>query len=199
MAEARRYTDEEVKAIIERALDTQPAGEVAASHADLVSIGEQVGLSPAAIERAAEEVREGRLERDARSAITQRRRRWLLVHAAAYAVLNGLFFAVNALTTPGEWWSLFPIVIWGLALSLHAALALAVDPSMAAVERQRSKLAQARRAAERAARSGLRVAEVELENDANPYQQIDANSEGASVSTSEALNERQGSASKQRG
>lgn len=136
-----KYSDEEVRAIIERALSRSSSEAGGLSHADLLAVGEQVGVSPDAMSRAAEAVRAERLSRDAGAALSRRRRRWLAAHAAVFAVLNGLLFAVNAATTPGQWWVLFPIFFWGLALLLHAGLTFGVAPSPKAVARERHRLA----------------------------------------------------------
>ena len=120
MADARKYSDEEVRAILDRALESGGGDAGGLSHAELLAIGEQVGVSPEAMSRAAEEMLEAKRDAAAERASASRRRRWLAAHALVFAAINGLLFAVNALTTPGEWWVLFPVVFWGLALALHA-------------------------------------------------------------------------------
>src|SRR4051812_23413218 len=107
MADPRRYNDQDIQAIIQRALEQQGGATGDLSHADLVGIGEQVGVSAEALERAAGDVLEARRAAEATHNVTSARRRWLAAHAAVFAVINGLLFAVNALTTPGEWWFLF--------------------------------------------------------------------------------------------
>ena len=136
MADERTYTDDDIRAIVDRALQNRPGGEI--NHADLLSIGAQVGLSAAAIERAADELAAARLGEQAARQIKGRRRRWLAAHAALFAVVHALLFTVNALTTPGEWWVFFPLFIWGSALLLHAGLAfgLPVSPSRSQRERR---------------------------------------------------------------
>ncbi len=57
-----------------------------------------------------------------------------------FALINGLLFGVNALTTPGEWWALFPIFFWGLALAFHAGIGIVVAPSKGALKRERLRL-----------------------------------------------------------
>lgn len=141
MTDGRRYSEEEVRAIIDRALARETAGAGGLSHADLLSVGEQVGVSPSAMAKAAEEVRENRLEQAAAAAILGRRRRRLAVHAAVFAVINVLLFIVNAATTPGEWWVLFSVFFWGLTLLLHVALTFALGPSEAALARERRRQA----------------------------------------------------------
>jgi hypothetical protein len=143
MADERTYTDADIRAIVERALESQPGGAV--SHADLLSIGAQVGLSPATIEQAARELAESRLDEQSARQIKSRRRRWLAAHAALFTVIHALLFTVNFLTTPGEWWVLFPLFIWGLALLLHSALALALPVSTSRLQRERLDLERRRR------------------------------------------------------
>lgn len=140
MSDARKYSDDEVRAIIDRALKGGASG---VGHADLLSIGEQVGIPAEAMARAAAEERQARLEGEALTSIGARRRRWLGLHAAAFALLNGLLFGVNALTTPGEWWVLFPVIFWGLALALHGAVTFAAGASAGALERERRRLGSA--------------------------------------------------------
>jgi hypothetical protein len=140
MAPARQYTDDDIKAIIGRALESQAGGKGAVTHADLLAIGEQVGISPAAMEGAAREVLDSRLDAEARRRILGSRKRWLIVHAAVFAVINALLFTVNALTTPGEWWALFSVVFWGLFLGLHAGVALGAGVSARRQKRERARL-----------------------------------------------------------
>ena len=103
MTKDSSYDDAEVRAIISRALEEQPkAGGV--SHEDLLSIGSQVGLSRAAVEAAAHEVRATRLTTAAKGLVLARRRRGLFIHALVFALVNAFLFAINFLSTPGAWW-----------------------------------------------------------------------------------------------
>jgi 2TM domain len=147
MADERSYTDDDIRAIVDRALQSQPGGAV--NHADLLSIGAQVGLSREAIDQAARELAESRLDQQGARQIVGRRRRWLAAHAALFTVVHGLLFAINFLTTPGEWWVLFPLFIWGAALLLHSALVFAVPVSPARLQRERRDLERQRQAASR--------------------------------------------------
>jgi hypothetical protein len=137
MSSGPQYSDADVRAIIERAL-TRSGGSNGSdvSHEDLLSIGEQIGLTREAIEQGARELAEERQHNDARAAVAKRRRRWLALHGLLFALLNAVAFGVNALTTPGEWWSLFSIVPWGLALALHVALSFGLPISDSAIARQ---------------------------------------------------------------
>jgi plasmid stability protein len=141
MPDARKYSDDEVREILERALTGENADPTSITHGDLVAIGEQVGLTPEAMARAAREVTQAKLDGAATRSLKSRRRKLLGAHAALYAVINALLFTVNFLSTPGEWWFLFSVVFWGLALAAHAAVALGLGVSARSLERERRKLA----------------------------------------------------------
>jgi hypothetical protein len=160
MTKDPRYADDEVRAIVERALEAQPERNL--SHEDLLSIGAGVGLSSEAIERAAEEVRAARLSAGAKASVVARRRRALAIHAFVFLAINGFLFAINFLTTPGEWWFLFSVFAWGLGLLLHAGFGLfaGISPRRLAHEQRRQERlaappASAPQRAER--RRGVRV------------------------------------------
>lgn len=161
MSDSRRYTDEDIQAIIQRALEQQGGAKGELTHSDLLGIGEQVGVSTEAMERAAHDVLETRRVAQATERVRSSRKRWLAAHAAVFAIINGLLFTVNALTTPGEWWFLFSVVFWGLALAAHAAFALAAGVSVKRQQRERVRLDTEARAA---ANPQLRVANTEGED-----------------------------------
>lgn len=48
----------------------------------------------------------------------------LLGHAASYAMVNLMLFAINLLSSPGEWWFFWPLLGWGIGLASHAFSAL---------------------------------------------------------------------------
>ena len=157
MAEPPQYSDDDIKAIIDRALERQGGGHAGATHSDLLAIGEQIGVSAGEMEQAAREVRDTRLDTEATRRVLAGHKRWLLAHAALFAILNGLLFAVNALTTPGEWWVLFSVVFWGLALGLHTGVALGTGVSKNRVRRERALVEKER---DSSRRTQVRVAEA---------------------------------------
>lgn len=144
MSKDRSYGDDEVRAIIEHALKTQPASGL--SHDDLLAIGAGVGLSPAALESAAREVTDARLTKTATERVQSSKRRRVIAHAFVYLTVNGFLFAINYLTTPGQWWVLFPIFAWGIGLMLHAGFGLFSRASERSVTREKRRLLEATRA-----------------------------------------------------
>ena len=157
MPDPRRYSDEDIQAIIQRALEQQGASKGDLTHSDLLGIGEQVGVSADALERAAHDVLEARRTTEATQRVTSARKRWLTAHAVVFALINALLYTVNALTTPGEWWFLFSAVVWGLALSAHAAFALGAGVSAKRLQQERARVESEARVR---ARPQLRVPEA---------------------------------------
>jgi succinate dehydrogenase hydrophobic anchor subunit len=143
MSKDRSYGDDEVRAIIERALKAQPASGV--SHEELLAIGAGVGLSRAALESAAREVTDARLTETATARIVSRKRRCVLAHAFVYLTVNGFLFAINFMTTPGQWWVLFPIFAWGIGMLLHAGFGLFSRVSDYSLTQEKRRLLKAAR------------------------------------------------------
>ena len=42
------------------------------------------------------------------------------VHVGVYAIVNGALFAINMLTSPDTLWFFWPLIGWGIGLTLHA-------------------------------------------------------------------------------
>lgn len=164
MADDRSYKDDEVRAIIDRALKAQPEGGV--SHDELLAIGAGVGLSRATLESAANEVRTERLNAATIARVIAQRRRGILAHAFVFFAVNAFLLLINFLTTPGQWWALFPVFGWGLGLLLHAGFGLSktVSPERLQWEQRRLEKRKSRSAGSPPQRltergSGIRVAE----------------------------------------
>ena len=43
----------------------------------------------------------------------------LYSHVGTYFTVNGLLVLVNILTSPGEWWVLYPLIGWGVCLTIN--------------------------------------------------------------------------------
>ena len=43
----------------------------------------------------------------------------LYTHLGTYFIVNGLLFLVNVLTSPGDWWVLYPLIGWGVCLTVQ--------------------------------------------------------------------------------
>lgn len=148
MSDERSYKNDEVRAIIDRALAEQPQEGI--THDDLLAVGAEVGLSRTAMERAAREVQAASSVEEAKASVVSGRRRGLAIHAGVFAVLNAFLFAINYLTTPGEWWVLFSLFGWGLGLALHTVFGLSTSVSPRRLKRAQRRL-QLQRAEEHSA------------------------------------------------
>ncbi|WP_394843188.1 2TM domain-containing protein [Pendulispora brunnea] len=143
----RRYSDEEVRAILEMALkkdDKQGVG-----HDELLAAAAEVGISREAIEAAALELDDARGERQAREAILARRRKGLVAHLWPFVAVNAFLAAINLLTSPHVLWFLFPLLGWGLGMFFHARSALSKEISPKALAREFKRNEQQARKARR--------------------------------------------------
>lgn len=128
-ASGRRFSPEEAEEILRRALQRQP--EEGVSRDDLVAAAREVGVSERALLEAADEVERARTERVVTERLKVERRTGFMSHATAYAMVSVGLFLLNLLTNLAtvtdqvpRWWSMFPIVVWGVAVALHASRAL---------------------------------------------------------------------------
>ncbi len=158
---ARQFTPEEAEEILRRALQRQ--SETGISREDLLSAAREVGVSDQALLEAADEVERGRSERAVTERLRAEKRASLVSHATVYAVVSAGLFLLNLATNMAtvtdqvpRWWSLFPLVAWGIAVAVHAVRSLRnPEPSVEEVRSEVAREAQEARAveAERATRS----------------------------------------------
>jgi hypothetical protein len=156
----RRYTQEEVKAILQRAL-SRGGGERSEqlSHTDLVETAKEVGIEPATLERAIAEEAIARDEQALRAEWMGRRRSAIRGMVLSWAMVNAICLAVNLLAG-GPFWFLWVLVPWGIVVAF-SALALHGEPSpeqIAAVarRRERRRLREERRERRRLRRAQIR-------------------------------------------
>lgn len=118
----REYSTEEVGAIVRLALERQgPEGRI--SHDELLETAREIGVSAADIEEAVAE--EARI-RQARAEIGARRRRLkeqFIANLVSFVVVNAALFIVDRMTTGGTWFY-WPLLVWGVAVGVHAAVLL---------------------------------------------------------------------------
>jgi hypothetical protein len=155
MAKDGGYSEDEVRAIIDRALRNDLGGDV--SHDELVAVAGEVGISRDAIEDAAREIRATRQLDQVKQRVIQRRRRHLASHASTFAIVNLFLFAINFLTSPGQWWFVFPLLGWGLGLIFHARSGLSREVSQKQLAREQKRVHAERRFSEAELPSAERV------------------------------------------
>lgn len=143
-AMAKEYSRDEVQAVIARALK-QSAHVERISHDELLSIGAELGIDPAAMEAAASSAREDAELAAAREELRRKGRRGLVGHAIPFVMVN-LALLITNLIAGGAPWFLFCLFGWGIGMVFHAKAAFWPDPATLD-----------RRAHERVARSRERV------------------------------------------
>jgi len=115
----RRFSAEEVGELIDLAARLD---ELATSdglvYDDLLRVADEVGISPAAIERAVVEDRASRrrITKQARKRV--RRRMRFVRHTVVYAVVLSSLLLIDALNG-GGWWFYYVAALWGAALALQ--------------------------------------------------------------------------------
>jgi hypothetical protein len=134
MSTERRYSEQEVRAILERALRHDPTDGL--SHADLLDAAGEAGISRDAVEQAALEVEATRGLELARERIIARRRAGFFSHLWAYIGVQIFLIAINLLTSPQHLWFVFPLLGWGLGLFFSARHGLSKEVSERQLQRE---------------------------------------------------------------
>lgn len=122
MSEDREYTPEEVRAILQRAVELDDRRE-RFSRDELLAMAQEVGLSEEAVlaaERALRPTGKAAELAQARQAFIAERRLEFKQHLIAYACVNAFLLAINLIFSPGVWWFIFPLLGWGMGLAMHA-------------------------------------------------------------------------------
>ncbi|GEM_PF-530526 len=122
-SEDYRYSPEEVKAILNRAVELSTREE-GFSRSQLFDMARELGLSEELVLQAEEEwLARGEEEEERRQFIAKQRQE-LREHLVAFVIVNAAIVAINLLVTPSFFWAVFPIIGWGIGLAFHAAEAL---------------------------------------------------------------------------
>ncbi len=139
------YSREEVKAIIERAIDAQTARSDDVSHDELLAIGRELGLSGDALNAAAKDLRASREREAAEAEVRARARTGFLFHAIPFVLVH-VAAIVTWLTAGGPPWFLATLIAWGIGLAFHARQTFWPDPRVLDRKVQRHVERERRRA-----------------------------------------------------
>jgi len=118
----REYSTDEAGVIMRLALERQgPEGRI--SHDELLETAREIGVSAEDIEEAVAE--EARIRQAKAEIVTRRRqlKRQFIANLVAFVVVNAALFIVDRLTTGGTWFY-WPLLVWGVAVAVHAAVLL---------------------------------------------------------------------------
>ncbi len=158
---ARRYSEDEVRAILARAIDQQATGprdDGKLAFEDLLAAAQEVGVDTTTLREASRAVRlrdqesaELLDERAERDAWIRRKRRSFKRHLGVYLIVNAAFFMLGVFTH-GLPETLMPGLFWGIGLGIHGLRAFMADEDewREARDRQRQIEAKRRRREERA-------------------------------------------------
>jgi hypothetical protein len=117
--ENRRFTSDEVTAIVRRALEGR-GGQDDVSYQDLEEIARQSGISRDALLRAIDAEEEtGEIDR-AQDEWKRQRRQNFFGHLRAYVIINGALALINLFTT-GYPWVLWCALAWGIGLAFDVS------------------------------------------------------------------------------
>lgn len=116
---ATRFSDDEVREILQRAIDRNANHGGSTGSAELMEIAAELGVSQDDVSAAIAEVTQGReLQREV-AAIQEERRHSLRSSVATWFLVCSMLLLVDWMTGPG-WWVMWPCAIWGFILVLLA-------------------------------------------------------------------------------
>lgn len=140
------YTRAEADEILRRALAEQTEGDI--SHEDLVAAAREVGIPEASIEAAADRLGDHRELQHQIALLRRRKRRAFVRHLVVFTIINAGIFAFDWFDG-GPWFFQFPLIVWGVVLTLFALIQLAPNPESLARRAERELEKQRRREAAR--------------------------------------------------
>lgn len=115
----RRFSEEEVSGIVQRALHRRAAsGDF--TKKELMEVAKEAGLTEYEVEQAIAEEERERLIEEARLGIEAKRQRKFLGHLRTYLICCAGLVLLD-LVTPGPYWFFWPMFGWGLFIAFHAS------------------------------------------------------------------------------
>jgi hypothetical protein len=147
----RNYSDEEVDAILRRALERQLESGDQLGHEELIAAAREVGLDEEAVERAIGDIRDERAKIDISKRLRDRRRQRWVRHLVLFAAASAGGIGLYALGLAGAW-AIYLAIVWAVFVAIHAhnGLRKTTDDE---VEREQARLTRhARRKAKAEAR-----------------------------------------------
>jgi len=119
-AEQRFFTDEEAEQILQRA-SAISASSGTINYERLLLTAAELGISQEAVELAQEQIAADNRELGYTTEFLLHQRQQFFANLTSYLFVNGFLVLTNIAAK--QTWSIFPIVIWGVFLALHALAA----------------------------------------------------------------------------
>lgn len=156
----RKYNRDEADAILSRAIERDSKrGDLA--HEDLVAAAREVGVSPEALEAAAEEVLAERTHQTDLAMVRREQWQGFFGHLIPYVLVNGFLITINVFTTRFPW-ALFPALGWGIGLALHLMAVLRPNPEAIEWHLERRRKRERRRALRNSVRNNTHQIEQQV-------------------------------------
>lgn len=113
------YNEDAVQQILRLAMNRQ-GQDVALPRSQLIEIAEDLGISEADLEAAEEEWQVQQEEQEARESFDAYRHQQLRQGIARFLIINGGLVLLNLVIDHRITWSVYPVLIWGMAIALQA-------------------------------------------------------------------------------
>jgi hypothetical protein len=155
----RKYNRDEADAILSRTIERDSKGDLA--HEDLVAAAREVGVSPEALEAAAEEVLAERTHQKDLAMVRREQRQGFIAHLIPYILVNGFLITINVFTTRFPW-AIFPAFGWGIGLVLHLMAVVRPNPEALEWHLERRLKRERRRALRNSARANTHQIEQQV-------------------------------------
>lgn len=118
---SRRFTPEEVQAILKRAVERQGGGATASmNYDDLMETGRELGIDPAVLEAAMAELDSTGAVEGAREQYKAQKKRKFYEHLRSYVIVNVMLALLDYKVSGGTWyfWVVFG---WGIGVLFDAS------------------------------------------------------------------------------
>lgn len=110
---SKTYSNQEVQQILQEATMMQQSNDI--SQEQLLEIAAEVGISAQTLQKA-EKVWLERQEKSQKQA--KRRKAFIRFHLVPYLAVSVFLVLLNLVTTPRYFWSVYPILGWGLGVTI---------------------------------------------------------------------------------
>lgn len=120
----RAYRSEDVQRILQLAMAHQQEEEF--SQEQLLEMASELDISPNTLQGAEQEWLAQRKETQEQQTLKTRRRREFRAHLIPYVAVNTSLVLLNLITCPTYFWAVYPLMGWGLGLTLHGRSAYQV-------------------------------------------------------------------------
>lgn len=116
--DTRRFSREQVDAILRRAIERQGGASAGSSLSmnDLLETARELGIDPEMVRAAAEDQEATFALEEARQAYLKHRKKKYFEHVRSYVTVNVALFLINMITGAEDPWFLFVLGGWGIGL-----------------------------------------------------------------------------------